>query len=287
MSKAVTLEQLQIVKNYIDSKTGGGGNTDPHTVTINNETISLQAFVDNCEAGLYDSTKLGSIATIKKGNTDLFRIILIGVNHDVLAKDGTTKAKTTWQFYDIPIKECYAGYPFNIIDTASGSGRTSINSYLDGTNTADMQIHPSTKGGYPTASGLAHSLQVAYEALPMILRNSIKMVQKEITIPRIGRSIVKNGGAETDTSLKTHVNEMLFHLSATEAGHKSFKDEGTIYAYMTSNENRKRYYKNQAFNYWTRSVSSSGYEIYYVDNTGPVAMCPARFSFSVAPAFCI
>lgn len=298
-------------------ESGGGGSFDDMEVEIATsdagtdssyaEPITGLQFKENCESGVY--TTVGTIARIKNLNTgDKFRVILIGTNHDILAKsssDGSTKAKTTWHFYDIPAScKSILGLPFNIIDWGTDRGRAYANAYLDGTNTDALTWYPSNKTGYPTAVGLHHVLHSMFESLPLTLQASIKLVSKTIHIPRAYRNIAANGGVESDACRETTVAEMLFCLSMTEAGeststYTAYFPEGNRYAWMTTTNNRKRYCQSNAVDYWTRSTRN-GYEAVvsqlaslnstkwgYVSYAGNLSSANTNNDLYVCPAFCI
>lgn len=286
-----------------NAPTPSGGDLDGNvTVEINEEynvddyasrttystPISLKDFISNCESGdVYTHT--GTIAKINNLiDGHAFRIILIGIEADVLAYDDTTKTKTTWQFLDMPEHQCRLGLPFNVIDWGSTSGRAAANAYLEGTNSDALTWYPSNKGGYITATGLLNVLHTIYEGLPIQLKRAIKTIRKAFNIPRQYRSIAANGGTESDSSGTGYIAQKLFHLSATESGSASYGTEGSAYAYLNSNARRIRFYGGNAAYYWLRTPHPSySYGWVGVNNDGSFYNYSTNISGGVAPAFCI
>lgn len=258
----------------------GGGDT--HTVIINGSTISLQQFIDNCENGVYKSADVGTIATVSglMGGID-GRIILIGVEHDVLSKDNTTKAKTTWQYYDCPMKDCQLGLQFNIFDLDGTSGVNKINSFLEGTS---MNWLPSNKHGYSSAVSLINSLTVCFNCMPNVLKEHIKLVTKGTITRRATRSSTAGDNAYEEKS-----SSLLFHLSGKELDNNDSENEGTTYAYFDSNLSRERYFGETIVDYWTRSSGSyqNSDKWKKVSYVGDVRTDTTASSIAIAPAFCI
>ena len=200
-------------------------------VTINGASISLKQWITNCEAGVYDSTYLGVKATITNLiDKKSFRVRLIGINHDTLASDLTTKAKTTWQFYDMPMKQVPLGLPFDFNAVGDGAATalaaSALQDYLDGN---DPYLYPSNKHGYHSAVNLLACLDVIMSSLPLELQRAIKTVDKDCFVPFIcytddysdiepfsTATYVKYEGADGLTYTKMQCK--LFHLSACEVG---------------------------------------------------------------------
>jgi len=253
--------------------------------------ISLAEFISNCENGIY--TNPGIIAKINNLiDKRAFRILLIGIDSDVLAYDDTTTAKTTWQFLDMPEHQCELGLPFNIIDLGARGSHDITNAYLDGTNESALTWYPSNKGGYITAVGLLNVLHTIYEGLPIQLKRAIKTVRKAFNIPRQTRSIAANGSAENDSSGTGYIAQKLFHLSATENSITAYGTEGTAYTYLNSDARRIRYYKNTIpSTYWLRTVPSTDSNlwvlVYHNGTRDGVAANDTATNAGVAPGFCI
>ena len=289
-------------------------------VTINGASISLKQWITNCEAGVYDSTYLGVKATITNLlDKKTFRVRLIGINHDVIAstdegglEPSGEKAKTTWQFYDMPMKKVPLGLPFD------------YKVYVD---EGEQDQYPSNKGGYPTATALLDVLNVIFGGLPLELQRAIKTVRKDCFIPKT--SITDDYGDIEEYSTASWIQyegdryggqmyQKLFHLSAAEVGiihnPQGTKDpfpltcedgegnpvnlEGTkyeyfneTYAYTSEPQNDRRRpceYGGNLYYYWLRSpdLDLSGYGG-YVSYDGDVDYYSTRASNGVAPAFCI
>ena len=83
--------------------------------TTFSDPISLKDFIANCEAGnVYAVGTMAKINNLIEGQA--YRFLLIGVNHDILCRDETQKAKTTWNFVEVPLTNVHLGLPFNIYD---------------------------------------------------------------------------------------------------------------------------------------------------------------------------
>lgn len=314
------LESIEIDGEKFKMPSGGGGETDTHTVTIDGDTISLAEFIAKCEAGDYGNAKVGTIATMHNliDGKD-FRIILIGVNHDVLScKDagelepnGET-AKTTWHFYDMPMRGVKLGLPYvpDVMDGEEGAPAFDPN-------------YPSNWFGYPTATSLLDALQTVFSSLPKLLQDHIKTVRKDHYVP-----VLYFDDYESYNSTKTMIqsesdrygwsNQKLFCLSATEVGVIPDNDddntqhfpysceandetimlEGKKYAYFNetkayesepeSDRRRPRYFGEEAYWYWLRSPNldySRGWGI--VNDGGFVDDGSTGSDSGLAPAFCI
>ena len=252
--------------------------------------ISLKEFIANCEAGnVY--TNEGIIAKINNLiDGHAYRIILIGLKHDVLSYDRTTKVETTWQFLDMPQTDVRLGLPFNVIDWSSGSGRTYVNEFLDGTNSGVINLYPSNRGGLITAVGLLNSLHVVFESLPLTLQRAIKTVDKTSYVYRNSYNVDQNGGTETDVPDTYHLVQKIFILTIYELGFNvEVMAEGTKYTYLNSNNRRKRYDAINPYNgYWSaspRSISSSAW--WTIDFSGNTGSYMTTTCLGIAPAFCI
>lgn len=306
------LESIEIDGEKFKMPSGGGGETDTHTVTIDDTTISLAEFIAKCEAGDYGNAKVGTIATMHNliDGKD-FRIILIGINHDVLSStdaggpepDGV-KAKTTWQFYDMPVKKCWLGLPFISEDPMDGA---------EGAPSFD-NTSPCNWVGPRGACGLNDMLQTIFSSLPVLLQEHIKTVRKDNHTPvqyfddyesynSTITMLVYESGERYDSS-----DHKLFCLSAHEVGYSGesftttcedndgnvYNVEGYKYDYFdvgddeTARAKRVRYYDEEEHWYWLRSpflVRSDGWG--FVVGDGDINVDSTNGYGGLAPAFCI
>lgn len=288
----------------------GGGSTPDSDVTVEIESnysstdytnrtsyataISLQEFIANCEAGnVY--TNAGIIAKVNNMiSGKAFRIILIGTNHEVLAYDDTTQAKTTWQFLDMPEHNVRLGLPINLLDWDAGSGRTYLNQYLDGSNSAAMNLRPSNMGGLIEAAGLLESAHSIYDELPQTLQRHIKTVRRYYYRKRnymsVAASTEGNPGAETNNGQMCDMACNVFHLAGTDLGTsgQSGEGSGSLYTYLNTSAARIRFYNGTASSWWNASPDTSNSNRWYdVNSSGGSSTSNAGSSSGVAPAFCI
>ena len=290
--------------------------------------IALEEFIGKCENGDY-AESVGAIARITKLiNGQTMRIRLIGVNHDVLAntdlgelEPNGTKAKTTWQFLDMPFQKVNLGLPYDAQDFDS------VANFVAGD---DYYAYPSNKHGYTSAVGLLNAMQEIFNSLPTVLQQAIKTVRKDCFIPRISHnddiSDVQDNStkdyieAETDR-YGSCISAKLFCLSASEMGmthatgsgddqfaydveitvdeeQVSVNLEGKKYAFFdeTPQDNQSEsarnkricFYNGSAWYYWLRSpllLFSSYWGICYSD--GNVDRDSTSNDRGVAPAFAI
>ena len=247
-------------------------------VVIGSTNLSIEEFIEKCEAGSY--TSIGTEATIKRCiNGRDYKIRLIGTSHDDLAdqsSSGTTKAKTTWEFESI-IGTSPLGLPFDYKEYSSSSD----------------DYFPSNMQGFPLAVTLQSTLQDIFASLPLALQDGIKLVRKPCWVKQ---RYVSTGGTQAGS---VNVSQKLFLLSATEIGagtSSNWPVEGTAYSYYSSinesgsnNKRVKRYYNGSTGDwYWLRSPklgSSSGWG--YVYGNGKVVNDSTGNGNGVAPAFCI
>ena len=271
------------------------------------QTLMFSAFKKHCEDNDYEE-EIGAIVSIPNcidGKT--IRFILIGTNHDILSADDDNMiephgafARTTWQFYDIPVVGVTLGLQFDYQDKDQDDG----------------YYYPSNKHGYGTAVTLLQTTQDIYNAMPEALQKSMKLVRKDIMIPRI--CITDDYSEIADHSTITFIeNEgdrygsrihcKMFSLSASEVGYtgndfattcdyddNTYEVEGHRYAYFSSGDTqeartkRVRYYKSEAYNYWLRSPYLSNSNIWGgVASNGIVGYYSTSDSNGVAFAFCI
>ena len=253
------------------------------------EPISLQEFCDNCENGLY--TNAGTIAKINNLlNNKAFRLILIGNNHEVLAYDDTTQAKTTWQFLDMPEHNVRLGLSLNVLDWTTGSGRAYLKEYLDGTNTGTMELRPSNMDGLIAAQGLLEVSHVIFEELPDTLKRHIKTVRRYYYRKRNYMSVAASGGAETNNSQMCQLACNIFHLAGTDLGTsgQSGEGSGSLYPYFNSPYRRIRFYNNNSSTWWTASPYTSNSSYWYRVGYGGIdGYNDTHGGHGVAPAFCL
>ncbi len=253
-------------------------------VVIGSTNLSIEEFIEKCEAGSYIS--IGTEATIKRCiNGRDYKIRLIGTSHDDLADQSgssTTKAKTTWEFENI-IGTSPLGLPFDYKEYDSSS-----NIYF-----------PSNMQGFPLAVTLQSTLQDIFASLPPALQDGIKLVRKPCWVKQ--RSIGSGGSVDEGNY---NVSQKLFLLSATEIGVGTSPSdgpvEGTAYSYYsgigsgTSTRRVKKYYGESSGNYyWLRSPRLNvSYNWCGVGIDGNATINSTGSSNvnsygGVAPAFCI
>ena len=164
------------------------------------ETFTLDDFIKKCEDDDFvdgddvdeEVTTIATISNLINGQT--MRLRLIGVNHDVLANTDAgevepngTKAKTTWQFYDMPLKNVNLGLPYE--EQKEGyirAGNTEPN--MSDSTRSEVTIDtlsPSNMHGYLSANGLLQAMEVIYNSLPLKLQQAIKTVRKDCFISEI------------------------------------------------------------------------------------------------------
>ena len=253
------------------------------------EPISAEEFIKNCEYGVY--TNAGTIAKVENliaGKT--FRLILIGNDHEKLAMDDTTNAKTTWQFLDMPMHNVRLGLPFNVMDWEQGTGRSWINAYLEGTNESQMRQFPSNMRGLVTAQGLLDACHTIFESLPLLFKRHIKTVRRKYYVKRNYLTVAAEGGSESPTAEMHEMACNVFHLAGTDLGTsgQSGEGSGSLYAYFNANARRIRFYNGTATSWWNASPNTgASYGWYYVSNDGSGSSHNASSYYGVAPAFCI
>ena len=305
------LTGLKVGNAYYNVPSGSGGGGADTDVTVEIESnytstdyanrtsyataITLQEFIANCEAGnVY--TNAGIIAKVNNMiSGKAFRIILIGTNHEVLAYDDTTQAKTTWQFLDMPEHKVRLGLPINLLDWDSGSGRSYVNQYLDASNSASMTLYSSNMGGLIEAAGLLESAHSIFDELPQTLQRHIKTVRRYYYRKRNYMSVAASAegapGAESNSSQMCDMACNVFHLAGTDLGTsgQSGEGSGSVYTYLnTGAANRIRFYNGTAASYWTASPrTSTSYRWCYIDDSGSDGSNNTGGGSGVAPAFCI
>lgn len=298
------IEGLQVGDKKYKAKSGGGGGSIDSDVEVEIESdytsndyanrtnyadpITLQEFIANCENGVY--TNAGIIARVKNLLSETtFRIILIGVNQDVLAYNDTEVAKTTWQFLDMPEHNVRLGLPFNVLDWVQGSGRSYLKEYLDGTNTADMQLYPSNMDGLISAQGLLQVCHTVFEELPDTLKRHIKTVRRYYYRKRNYMGVGANGGTETNNPQMCQLASNVFHLSRYDLfGSGETEGSGSKYPYFAANANRVRFYNGSATSWWNASPRTSSSSYWYtVTSDGNSYNDGTYGAYGVAPAFCI
>ena len=292
-------------------------------------SITLQEFIDNCEAGNVYTT-VGTIARVSNCiNGSAFRFILIGTNHDVLANTDAgelepngTKAKTTWQFYDMPVQKVNLGLPYE--EEKTGNIRYDQTGEIEDCPEVTIDtMYPSNMHGYTSAVGLLDALQSIFNSLPATLQNAMKLVRKDCFI-----SEIDDGDNyemfDSTASMIFHeqdrygsaVAQKLFCLSAFEMGYTKgsnenpnfpttieveiddeqtdIKLEGSKYAYFeegdgsTAIAKRIRYFNGNAWYYWLRSpYVRRSYFWGFVIFSGSVSYGDTYCDRGVAPAFCI
>lgn len=293
-----------VYSGRVEEISSGGGSSIDSDVTVEIETtdsddyasrtnyaapISLQDFIDNCEAGnVYTEGTIARITNLLSETT--LRIILIGTNHEVLAYNDTTYAKTTWQFLDMPEHNVRLGLPFNVIDWVQGSGRAYLKQYLEGTNTAAMQLYPSNMDGLISAQGLLQACHVIFEELPDTLKRHIKTVRRYYYRKRNYMSVAAEGGTESNTGQMCQLASNVFHLAGTDLGTsgQSGEGSGSKYNYFNSAARRIRFYNGSAASWWTASPGTGdAYAWSYVYYSGSYDDHYTYLTFGVAPAFSI
>ena len=155
------------------------------------EEFTLDEFIAKCEAGDFvdgddvdeEVTTIASITNLINGQT--YRLRLIGVNHDVIAttdlgelEPNGTKAKTTWQFYGMPLKSVKLGLQFMGADPMEGATYGPWTGQFDGN-------YPCNWSGYLACQLLLRAMDEIFFSLPKKLQNAIKMVRKDLHIPVI------------------------------------------------------------------------------------------------------
>jgi len=290
--------------------TAGGGSTPDSDVTVEIESnysstdyanrtsyataITLQEWIANCEAGnVY--TNAGIIAKVNNLiSGKAFRLILIGTNHEVLAYDDTTTAKTTWQFLDMPEHNVRLGLPINVLDMGGTDSRADLNAFLDGTNASSVTVYPSNMDGLISAQGLLQVNETIYDELPETLQRHIKIVRRYYYRKRnqmtIAASTEGNPGAISNSGQMCQLAQGIFHLAGTDLDTSGQSDEGSgsKYNYFAGNANRVRYYNGTATSYWTASPRTSTTNYWYsVITNGNDSSGSTYTSNGVAPAFCI
>ena len=293
-------------------------------VTINGSSISLKQWITNCESGVYTSENLGTIATITNLiNGKAYRVILIGIDHDVLAdtdlgelEPNGTKAKTTWQFYDMPVKAVGLGLPYMSNPVEGGT-------YGVGTGEFNSS-YPCNWHGYISATNLLDTLQSIFKSMPYELQKAIKLVRKDCHIPvnyfddyesfnstitliqvesdrydgKVYQKLFCLSAAECGLTARTDTFKNQFPTTCEDGGGNTINVEGYKYEYMVSspmnNQSAEtknkliRYFNNEARWYWLRSPSldySDGWG--GVNDGGDVGSYGTRGDGGVAPAFCI
>ena len=302
---------LKVGDEYFEVQSGGGGSTPDADVTVEIESnysstdyanrtsyataISLQEFIANCEAGnVY--TNAGIIAKINNLiSGKAFRVILIGTNHEVLAYDDTTQAKTTWQFLDMPEHNVRLGLPINLLDMGSTDSRAKLNEFLDASNSSSITVYPSNMDGLISAQGLLQANMTIYEELPETLKRHIKTVRRYYYRKRNTFTIAASGegapGSQSNSGQMCQLAQNVFHLAGTDLGTsgQSGEGSGSVYTYLnTGAANRIRFYNGTAASYWNASPFTSGsFNWYSIDHYGIYDNYITYSSNGVAPAFCI
>lgn len=277
---------VEIESNY--------SSTDYANRTSYATAISLQEWIANCEAGnVY--TNAGIIAKVNNLiNGKAFRLILIGTNHEVLAYDDTTQAKTTWQFLDMPEHNVRLGLPINVLDMGGTDSRAQLNAFLDGTNASGIDVYPSNMDGLISAQGLLQVNETIYDELPETLQRHIKIVRRYYYRKRnqmsIGTSTEGNPGAISNSGQMCQLAQGIFHLAGTDLGTsgQSGEGSGSKYNYFAGDANRVRYYNGTASSWWNASPGTSNSGTWYsIFSFGSSSNDITFSNYGVAPAFCI
>ena len=251
--------------------------------------ISLAEWISNCEAGnVYTEGTIARISNLIGRTT--FRLLLIGTNHEVLAYNDTTQAKTTWQFLDIPQHNVRLGLPFNLLDWVSGSGRQYLMEYLNGINASTMTLYPSNMDGLISAQGMLESCHTIFESLPDTLKRHIKTVRRYYYRKRNYMSVGANGGTETNSGVMCQLACNVFHLAGTDLGTsgQSGEGSGSQYTYFNANARKIRFYNGTATSWWNASPNTSYSSSWCViSNGGGYHNSYTDDAQGVAPAFCI
>ena len=293
--------KLDSNKNPIWGQSSGGIDQD---VTVEIETtnsddyanrtnyadpISLNQFIANCEAGnVYTEGTIAKVNNLL--NNKAFRLLLIGTNHEVLAYDDTTQAKTTWQFLDMPEHNVRLGLPFNLLDWTSGSGKQYLNEYLNGINSSSMDLYPSNMDGLISAQGLLEACHTIFEELPDTLKRHIKTVRRYYQRKRNYMSVGANGGSESNSGQKCQLACNVFHLAGTDLGTSgpSGEGSGSAYSYFNSSARRIRFYNGTATSWWNASPYTGGASSWcFIGYDGGSDYGNTNIAGGVAPAFCI
>ena len=293
--------------SWEDASGGGGGDIDSDvTVEVSTDggttyasAITLAEWIANCEAGnVYSVGTFVRIANLMDKKT--FRLVLIGTEHDTLACDEVTKAKTTWHFVDIPVRNVSIQCPYSLLDWGDNHiGRAYLNEYLDGTNSSDVYLKQTNRYGFPSAKGFIEALHNIFDGFPTLLKEKIKMVQKGCYIPRnTSHEIAASGASESDNGGVITMPQRLFLLAGKEIGNSFAENEGSVYNYYSDSStvrNRlKRWWPNvaTAVTWATRSpysatpIKTQTWNV--VDYNGdPSSNAQMSLTFSIIPAFCI
>lgn len=267
--------------------------------------ISYEEWATKSKAKQYTAGTIIKMNEIFKGQS--LRLIATDLTHG----DGTE-----WQFYDMPVKYCQLGLPYDAQDFGDG-GAAGLQGYLDGD---DTYIYPSNMHGYMSATGLLDSLQQIFNGLPYKLKRDIRLTELDCYVKRICHSDDYGNIEDYSTGLYvqyegesalnyTKQSQKLYCLSAAEMGYTgedfpttaeydngeetvNIAVEGVKHDYFeTGNDGtaltkRIRYFGNETWNYWLRSSYLSGSGIWgIVGNYGDVNSNTADVYGGVAPAF--
>lgn len=305
--KIITLDNLNTFKALLESAVSPDADksiqiennysSDDYANRTNYGTaITLNEFVANCESGTY--TNPGIIAKINNYpvTNKSMRIILIGVNHDTLAVDGTTKAKTTWQFLDCPMGSISLGLPTDLRDWTGGgsSEHEKLANYVNGTNDSSMTLKPTNVYGLISASGLMESAHNVYDNLPFTIKSHIKMVWRSYYVKR-QRVSYSSSQSQTRQDSTYFMFCNVFHLAGTDIGLSGPSGEGSRsrYAYFASSATsarRIRFYNSSAVNWFYASpIYNYDYPEYWsvVNFLGGESSVGTDDTNNIAPAFCI
>jgi hypothetical protein len=338
ITKPIILDETgKDIAQAIRELSGGGGGSVIITLTKGESVrqVDNKTFLAMCESGLFTSDDLGTMASIPNLiNGQTMRIRLIGLNHDVLSntdlgelEPNGVKAKTTWQFYDMPFQKVNLGLPYEEEKTghvrSSQPSDVSIDDCAEVTVTTDA---PSNMHGYTSAVGLLNAMQEIFNSLPNWLKNAIKTVRKDCFISELSANGYNYENFDSTGTLiamesdryGSCINAKLFCLSATEIGiipnpQETFNAfpykiqdgngddvmlEGTKYEYFNETypytsepENDKRRpckYNDQDWDYWLRSpYLLEGGSWGSCNGSGYVGNDGTDGNGGVAPAFCI
>lgn len=203
--------------------------------------------IDSIGDGTFDGS-LGDIKSLDLGTEGKVYMQLVGIEQDVLASDGTTKAKTSWTSVDV-LPTSYAMFAANPTDNSWSA--SSLRSYLANDIMAMM---------------------------PQSLQSAIKEVRKYSGGYASGATV-----KDQTTSDKLWVPSY-YEL----AGNTSYETQGAIYtAYYNSNTRKAKTNRAGAsFNWWTRSAAGATVSK-YINTSGSNSNGSVTTAFGICLGFCI
>lgn len=235
------------------------GNNSPSVISSVSQTIAAQNMTASDVYNTY-GWSLGDTVSITLTTNEVIQMQIIGINHDTLSSDHTSKAGLTLQMVN-----CLATlYPINDSNT--------------------------TAGGWQASKMRVTTMPILLALLPDEWQGVIKTVDKKSA----------NGGGSYYSATVTSEDKLFLlaeiEIFGTVSSARYGANEGSQYAYWVAHNSyadKKKYYDNAgtptAIGWWERSSAVSPYQNYFccVASFGSSSMAYPSGILGVSFAFCV